>query len=276
MRPCLPMECLPPPLLHTALILDADRLYADTLRDVTLKVFPGARVRLTTSLDEATLALETEPAELLVTRVSASLAGDVLELLARCTARRAGATRVLVVTALREYRLLSTLRTLNIEAVFDPSCDSTEQFMTALQAAAAGVRYWSSSTLEHLQRMSSAGGLFRVLTAFEQVVLSVVGDGCDDAEAARELGLSPATISTVRRELHRKLGVQHRGELVRIAAQHGFVRFTPAGVVRPGFALMSAAYRARRPKRAELTTAPEALADRPPRPSGTRFAARAA
>ena len=60
------------------------------------------------------------------------------------------------------------------------------------------------------------------------------------------LGLSPSTVSTVRRELHRKLGVQHRGDLVRAAAQSGFVHFTPTGVVRPGFALLSASYHPRK------------------------------
>ena len=76
-------------------------------------------------------------------------------------------------------------------------------------------------------------------------MLSVIGDGCDDLAAAGQLGLSPATISTVRRALHRKLGVQHRGELVRMAAQKGYVRFTPAGVERPGFGLLAAAYQPR-------------------------------
>jgi DNA-binding CsgD family transcriptional regulator len=107
---------------------------------------------------------------------------------------------------------------------------------------------------------STPAARFRQLTAFEQVVLSVVGDGCDDIEAARRLSLSPATISTVRRGLHRKLHVQHRGELVRLAAQAGFVRFTPEGVERPGFGLLTAAYHPRDPKRcapglAQLTSA---------------------
>jgi hypothetical protein len=64
----------------------------------------------------------------------------------------------------------------------------------------------------------------------------------------------------VRRGLHRKLGVQHRGELVRVAAQKGFVRFTPDGVERPGFALLTAAYHPRYHKRRESNLAPAVLA----------------
>ena len=124
--------------------------------------------------------------------------------------------------------------------------------MPALRAISSGRRFWSQTIVDHMYRVGSAStALFRLLTAFEQVVLSVIGDGCDNTVAARQLKLSPATVSTVRRELHRKLGVQHRGELIRVAAQHGFVRFTSAGVVRPGFGMMCAAYQARRAKRAE-------------------------
>src|SRR5687768_7215390 len=103
-----------------------------------------------------------------------------------------------------------------------------------------------------MQRVgSSSTALFRVLTVFVQDGLAVIGEGCDNSVAVRTSKLSPATVSTVRRELHRKLGVQHRGELVKVAAQHGFVRFTAAGVVRPGFGIMCAAYQARRAKRAD-------------------------
>jgi hypothetical protein len=81
----------------------------------------------------------------------------------------------------------------------------------------------------------------------------MIGDGSDDTTAAQKLKVSPATIGTVRRHLHRKLCVQHRGDLVRAAVQHGFVRFTPVGVVRPGFAILSAAYQARKPRRGART-----------------------
>ena len=153
-------------------------------------------------------------------------------------------------TANCENRVLAALRTMPIQGVFDCANDPPEQLAVALQMIAAGTRYWSPSVQERVQRHHlSPSSIFRLLTTFEQLVLSVVGDGSDDNTAARELGLSPATVSTVRRKLHRKLGVQHRGELVRVAAQNGFVRFTPAGVTRPGFSMLTAAHKARKAKR---------------------------
>lgn len=237
---------------RTVLILKSDRLYAEVLRQLVLRVFSQADVAITSTIDAAKRVLDRHPVDLLVTGLAPALDGDALELLAACTGKASRVRQVMVVTARREYRVLAALRTLGVNAVFDSATESPEAFLHALSNVGKGTRYWSPAILDHMHRVGSpSNALFRLLTVFEQVVLSVVGDGCDDGVAARELGLSPATVSTVRRELHRKLGVQHRGELVRVAAQNGFVHFTPNGVVRPGYTLLSAAYHARRTKRSD-------------------------
>jgi DNA-binding NarL/FixJ family response regulator len=218
--------------------------------------FPHARVVTAATVEEARLVLGRGGVDLFVTGVGASLESDVLELLGTLVGNPAvRGPKVLVVTVRLEYRVLTSLRSLAVEGAFDSAAGTPDEFSTALLSVADGRRYWSQSILDHMHRIGSGStALFRLLTTFEQVVLSVIGDGCDNAVAAQRLNLSPATVSTVRRELHRKLGVQHRGELVRVAAQHGFVRFTSNGVVRPGFSLMCAAYEARRGKRARAKT----------------------
>jgi DNA-binding NarL/FixJ family response regulator len=241
---------LPP--VRCVLILKADRLYAEALRQYTLHVFPAAIVHVAWSVESARSILATESVDIFVTGVGASLESDVLDLLAERSIPPPRDQRVLVVTVRREYHVLAALRGLAIDGVFDSATEPPAEFVNALKTISSGERYWSQSVIEHMYRVGSAStALFRLLTTFEQVVLSVIGDGCDNNVAARTLKLSPATVSTVRRELHRKLGVQHRGELVRVAAQHGFIRFTSAGVIRPGFRLMCAAYQARRAKRTE-------------------------
>ena len=252
------METTLTPVAHVrcVLILKADRIYAEALRQYTLHVFPAARVLVAWSVESARAILATEPVDFFVTGVGATLESDVLDLLAQRPSKPLRVQHVLVVTVRREYRVLAALRGLAIDGVFDSASERPGEFVTALRTISGGGRYWSQSVLDHMHRTgSSSNALFRLLTMFEQVVLSVIGDGCDNTVAGRTLKLSPATVSTVRRELHRKLGVQHRGELVRVAAQHGFVRFTAAGVVRPGFGIMCAAYHARRAKREEARTA---------------------
>jgi DNA-binding NarL/FixJ family response regulator len=239
------------------LILKADRLYAEALRQHVQQVFPAAQVAVAFSVAEARQKLSAKRHDFFVTGVGPSLESDVLDLLSILNQGAVRGPKVLVVTVRLEYRVLAALRSLSVEGAFDSASGDTDEFTVALNMVAAGKRYWSQSILDHMHRVGSASdALFRLLTTFEQVVLSVIGDGCDNTVAAQTLDLSPATVSTVRRELHRKLGVQHRGELVRVAAQHGFVRFTASGVVRPGFALMCAAYQARRPKRGSKPAVP--------------------
>lgn len=243
--------------VRAVLILKADRLYADALRHLALRAFPQARIRLADSVAGASTALAAEAVELLVTGVGPSLGGDVLDFLADCAGKIARARRVLVVTTHHEPRVLTALRSLPIHGVFDSATELPEQFLTAIQTVAHGEYYWSRSTLDRLQTCSVRGSsLPRLLTISEQLVLSVIGGGSDNASAARELGLSPATVSSVRRELHRKLGVQHRGDLMRIAAQNGFVQFAPFGVIRPGFGMLVAAYQARKAGQARAAGSP--------------------
>jgi DNA-binding NarL/FixJ family response regulator len=244
------MESSESPQVRCVLILKADRLYAEALKQYTLHVFPRARVLVACSVDSARAVLASESVDLFVTGVGSSLDSDVLDLLAQRSSGLLHANRVLVVTVRREYRVLTALRGIAVDGVFDSANERPAEYGNALRTISTGGRYWSKSVVDHMHQVGSASAaLFRLLTNFEQVVLSVIGDGCDNTVAAQKLKLSPATVSTVRRELHRKLGVQHRGELIRLAAQHGFVRFTSGGVVRPGFGIMCAAYQARRAKR---------------------------
>ena len=234
----------------TVVILKADQLYAASLRAHVEAVLPGARITVASTVAAARALLDRAPVDLLLGSLGEGPEGDALDLLAQSTRAPRRARRVLVVALRCTYRTLSALRTLAVEGVFDAVTEDPEAFRPTLERVLAGQRSWSPSVQGELRQISAAPtALFRLLTDFEQLVLSVIGAGCDDDEAAELLRLSPATISSVRRDLHRKLGVQHRGALIRMAAQKGYVRFTPEGVERPGFALFAAAYRPRQPRR---------------------------
>ena len=252
------MAAAPTTPIRCVLIVNADRLYADTLRHYSRREFPSARIILAATIGAADLACCDASVDLIITEIRASVEDDVLKFLDRL--RTAAVNRpTLVVTTRQEYRVLAALRGVAIEGVFNPVTDVPDQLSVALRVVATGYRYWSPSADDYLEAAAAApNAVYRVLTALEQVVLSIVGDGCDDAVAARQLGVSPATVSTVRRDLHRKLGVQHRGELVRVAAQNGYVHFTPVGVVRPGFSQLAAAYRPRTRRRVSVASAPAA------------------
>lgn len=231
--------------LHAALILDPNRLFADTLRQLMLRLFPLARIELAPSLHEASVALDDQPVDFLLIGAQTVPDGDLLDFLS-ARRRQYPAPRILVVAAQCDNRTLAGLRALAVPGVFDSGSENAGHLLNAIRAVANGAPYWSPSLIERVRQFqSSPNSVFRVLTAGEQLVLSIIGDGSDDVEAARHLGLRASTVASVRRNLHRKLGVQHRGELVRIAAQNGFVRFTFNGVERPGFGMLTAACQSR-------------------------------
>lgn len=229
--------------IHMVLVVKADRLYAESIGHRVLDVFPGARVMVAQSVTDAAKELERSAVDLLLSGVGVA-EGDGLDLLADCVRPPRRAQRILVITGRREPRIRAILRALPIDGVFDSGREKFSQFAVALRAVGRGEGYWSPSMVE----ASPGADVSRSLTRSEELVFAVIGDGCDDMEAAARLGLSPATILSVRRELHRKLRIQHRGQLVRLAAQHGYVRFTPDGVVRPGFATQLAEQQIRRRK----------------------------
>lgn len=234
------------PHIRSVLILKADRLCAETLRELTRQVIADAEVTLVHRICDASTVLGAQPIDLLLTGTGCSLGGDVLDFLSTCVASATRPRRIMVVTSHAAQRLFRVLRSMPIQGAFDSAAERPERFADALKTIVNGGSYWSATVMEHVRAPNSVA---RMLTPCEELVLSILGDGSDIAVAARELGLSLQTISTVRRELHRKLGVQHRGELIRVAAQNGFVRFSPSGVFRPGFAMLSAEYRARRASR---------------------------
>lgn len=232
--------------MQRILILKADRVCGESLRDTAERLFPRAAVLLVTRIEFAAAILEAMPVDLLVAGLDLP-DGDALDFIfsAAKSLRRAGC--VLVVAGPPEPRVLELLRSWRVEGVFDTSDEDPAQLARALRTLAAGQPYWSAglrADLDARTRRDQARG--HVLSPAERVILAVIGDGCDDDAAAERLGRSASNIATTRRNIHRKLGLNHKGELVQYAAQHGFVRFTRTGVVRPGFEQQRAAYETKR------------------------------
>lgn len=252
------------------LILHGDRLSAEALRQTAAVVFAGAEVYLATCIDDADRVLKQRNVAWFICGLSPALAGDPLDFIAT-SAVASGGPKILVVAPDCDDHAIAVLRSLPVKGIFDSGTQGAGELEMALRHLAAGRWYWSPRILERILRQHvGSNSIFRRLTAFERIVLTVLGGGNDDASAAAMLDVSPETIGSVRRDLHRKLGVQHRGELIRVAAQTGFVHFTPAGIVRPGFAVLSQKYRCTRKKRrrmpavarSQIMSAPEDILDR--------------
>jgi DNA-binding NarL/FixJ family response regulator len=247
--------CSSPSIVQSALVVKSDRIHAAALADQVTQAFPGVAVEIAPQADAARLRCTTARFDLLLVDLGHTADGDVVDFVLGCLAASRMPLRILVVAGSGEIRSLSVLRLNRITGVFDSHHEPVGRFAEALRVVGEGGVFWSQSVLRRLREDKDANVCLHCLTELEQLVLAAIGDGADDIHASGALDLSPATVSTVRRNLHRKLEVQHRGELVRLAAQFGFVRFTPTGVIRPGFDTLLANYQTHRRKR---STAPHA------------------
>jgi DNA-binding NarL/FixJ family response regulator len=104
--------------------------------------------------------------------------------------------------------------------------------LRAVRLAAAGESLLSPSvTRRVIESLHSGGGparrvhpLLSTLTEREREVLALIGEGCNNAEIAERLVVSPATARTHVSRIMVKLGARDRAQLVVIAYQSGLVR----------------------------------------------------
>jgi DNA-binding NarL/FixJ family response regulator len=219
------------------LIVKADRLCAEILRRSVTSAFPEASVALAHRLAGANAALSAESFDLLISGI-AMPDGDMLDLLAAVLGDARRVDRALIVTGRRESHIFESLRALPIDGLLDTASEGLREFDAAVRSVMAGVPYWSPAVRSLLLQCMTPTAICRRLTPTEQVVFSVLGGGLDDELAAAELGMTASAVHGVRRDLHRKLKIQHRGDLMRVAAQTGFVRFSSECVSHPAFAIL--------------------------------------
>ena len=216
------------------LALKGDRVCGAALGLAVKQTWANAVVRCSGSIAEAREALAQSPVDLLLSGFRLP-DGDILSLLALPDSERRW-RRAFIVTGRREERVLTLLRSSPIAGIFDSAIEDFAKLAQVLPAAMVGRGYWSPSVLSRLREPATApNSLGRMLTPMELLVFSAVGDGSDDQAAGVLLGRKASTVQTVRRALHEKLGISHRGQLMRLAAEKGVVQISAGGVHRPGF-----------------------------------------
>lgn len=64
------------------------------------------------------------------------------------------------------------------------------------------------------------------LSPQEIACLELLAIGCTNKEAAKKLGLSPATVASYLQSIYQKLGTQTRGHAIAVALQNGLIHPT--------------------------------------------------
>ena len=123
------------------------------------------------------------------------------------------------------YRLLEA----GASGYLTKGCSAAEM-VAAIRAVHAGGRYLDAEIANTLALSAVSGSTrspFDELTMRETQVMVMVTRGQRNCDIARDLCLSPKTVSTYRYRLYDKLGVSNDVELTRLALHHGILEQNP-------------------------------------------------
>jgi DNA-binding NarL/FixJ family response regulator len=210
-------------------VLKWDRLYGDMIRRQITDVWPNAVVQVFQRGLDALDCIQASVPDLFITGAHI----DDMDGLEHLEPFVDTSLPILIVTSRADARTFKMLHGLRYDGIYDGLAEGLDNLSTALHQVLLHQLYVSVSVTPHLKQTRNV--TLDALTDKEQVVLSVIGDGSDDAQASERLGLSSQTVGTHRKAIMRKLNLHHKGQLMLHALQQGFVRVTPTGVYYPGF-----------------------------------------
>ncbi len=210
-------------------VLKGAMLYGDILCRQIKEYWRGAQVQVFQKGFDALEAIQASTPDMFITGVKIEDM-DGLEHLEPFIERD---LPILIVTTRKDARTLSLLREIRYNGLFDVRAETYANFHTAMQRVLQREIYVSPTFAPHVKRPKNI--TLDALTEKEEMVLSVIGDGCDDQDAAARLGLSPFTVNTHRKAIMGKLKLHQKGQLMCYAVQNGYVELAPDGVYRPGF-----------------------------------------
>jgi DNA-binding NarL/FixJ family response regulator len=104
---------------------------------------------------------------------------------------------------------------------------ASEELTLAIRKAASGKRYISASLVKELALelgQDPQGLAHESLSDREYRVMGMLASGKAITHIAKELALSPNTVSTYRNRILKKLKLENNADLVRYAAKHGVLK----------------------------------------------------
>jgi len=211
-------------------VLKLDRLYSDMIRRQVWDVWPNAIVRVYQRGLEALSAMQDDMPDLFITGVKIEDMDGLEHLEPFITT----SLPILIVTSRADYRTFNMLPRVRWDGIYDGLAEGSEHLGSALRQVMQHKLYLSPSVVPHL-KPPPRSILKDTLTEMQHVVLSVIGDGSTNKEAAERLGITYQTAKTHRKRIMATLGLHTQGQLMLYALRHGYVWVTLNGVMYPGF-----------------------------------------
>ena len=108
-----------------------------------------------------------------------------------------------------------------------------ETLRCAVREVLAGRRYFPENVRQAMRATrTDPAAFFKILSSRELSMLPLLCQGFTDGQIAEQNGLCPATVKSHRQHIMAKLNLHRTADLIRWAAEKGFVNFSRPGRVR--------------------------------------------
>lgn len=135
------------------------------------------------------------------------------------------AVRVLGLSSHRDAWTMLQVQRLGLHGFVDKLEQDRTTLREAVTAVLDGSVYYSRAVSESAARLRQDPRAFtRVLSDYERKVLALIGQAKSDDEVAAELGISPATAQSRRRDIMKKLDIHTTPKLIHYAITNGLTR----------------------------------------------------
>jgi len=207
---------------RTAVIIEDHRLFADFLHGCLQEWGFGGIEQTTTGADGLRLVREKRP-DLLLLDISLPDM-DGLEV-ARVVLAECAEVKILGVSSHRDSWTMLQVQRLGLHGFVDKLDQSREVLRQAVETVLSGHVFYTRAVNESSARLRRDPRAFtRVLSDYETRLLSLIGQALTDEEIAAEVGISPATMQSRRRDIMRKLDIHTTPKLIHYAITQGLTR----------------------------------------------------
>ena len=206
------------------LLIEDDKLVRHCMR-LMLENTTGMHIvgEATTAAEGLALAREKTPDVILLDFRLPDATG--LEV-ARKLLKRLPDSKILVVTGLANNTIPVKLLEVGVHGYINKS-NTAEQLLQAIRVVHSGQRYLSPEVANELALGKTAAHPnrtpFTTLSSREMEVLLLLAKGLAINDIAKQLFLSPKTVSSYRYRMHEKLGVKNDIGLIKLAIEHNVI-----------------------------------------------------
>lgn len=135
------------------------------------------------------------------------------------------AVKIIVVSGSTDDYTIHRVQQLAVDGFVSKVHDGVSVMVQAMTQVLRGSPYHSPSLFRQLENMRTQPDAFtKILSAREQQMLQLIGQGLNDKSIAAQSGLSPNTVRNHRQRIMAKLDIHTTSALIHYALEKGFAR----------------------------------------------------